>query len=214
LLAASKLATGDGARLTIVTVVALERPIRRVTRLPMPTGVWHDILIDRARADLERADRLLNMPAERTGAVRFSNPSARGRRRGIRVRRDPAANPAVWAAREAGPSLTAHAAYSAVPRCRSCAHLNGRPCRPQTRSHGMRAGHWRRGLDARLLEASCHRSCLDRRCFRRRSSFLSLTGRTAELSLLGSQLAGWRRGVVVKGCGRGRRETVGSARGR
>jgi hypothetical protein len=104
LLAASKLATGDGARLTIVTVVALERPIRRVTRLPMLTGVWNDILIDRARADLERADRLLNMPPERTGAVRFSNPSARGRRRGIRARRDPAANPAVWAAREAAPA--------------------------------------------------------------------------------------------------------------
>jgi nucleotide-binding universal stress UspA family protein len=66
LLAASKLATRDGARLTIVTVVALERPIRRVTRLPLLTSVWNDVLLDRARADLERAERLLDMPAERT----------------------------------------------------------------------------------------------------------------------------------------------------
>jgi len=44
--------------------------------------------------------------------------------------------------------------------------------------------------------------------------FVSLTRRTGELSLYGSQLAGWRKAVVVKGCGRGRPETVGSARGR
>jgi nucleotide-binding universal stress UspA family protein len=61
-----KLAMRDGARLTIVTVVALERTMRRVTRLPMLTSVWNDVLLDRARADLERADRLLDMPAERT----------------------------------------------------------------------------------------------------------------------------------------------------
>lgn len=66
MLAASELATRDGARLTIVTVVALERPIRRVTRVPMLTSVWNDVLLDRARGDLERADRLLDMPAERT----------------------------------------------------------------------------------------------------------------------------------------------------
>ena len=66
LLAASKLARRDGTRLTIVTVVALERPIRRITRLPILTSVWNDVLLDRARADLERADRLLDMPTERT----------------------------------------------------------------------------------------------------------------------------------------------------
>ena len=66
LLAASKLAARNGARLTIVTVVALERPIRRITRLPMLTSVWNDVLLDRARADLERADRLLDTPAELT----------------------------------------------------------------------------------------------------------------------------------------------------
>ena len=66
MLAARKLATRDGARLTIVTLVTLERPIRRVTRLPMLTSVWNDVLLDRARADLDRADRLLDMPAERT----------------------------------------------------------------------------------------------------------------------------------------------------
>jgi nucleotide-binding universal stress UspA family protein len=66
LLAANKLATRDGALLTVVTVVALERTIRRITRLPMLTGVWNDVLLDRARADLQRADRLLDVPAERT----------------------------------------------------------------------------------------------------------------------------------------------------
>ena len=66
LLEANKLATRDGARLTIVTVVALERPIRRVTRLPMLTSVWNDVLLDHARADLERAERLLDIPTERT----------------------------------------------------------------------------------------------------------------------------------------------------
>lgn len=65
-LAASKLASRDGARLTVVTVVSLERPVRRVTRLPMLASVWNDVLLDRARADLERAGGLLDMPAERT----------------------------------------------------------------------------------------------------------------------------------------------------
>jgi nucleotide-binding universal stress UspA family protein len=66
LLAAGNLALRDGARLTIVTVVALERTTRRVTRLPMLTSVWNDVLLDRARADLQRAERLLDAPAERT----------------------------------------------------------------------------------------------------------------------------------------------------
>ena len=66
LLEASELVTRDRARLTIVTVVALERPIRRATRLPMLTSVWNDVLLDRARADLERTERLLDVPAERT----------------------------------------------------------------------------------------------------------------------------------------------------
>jgi nucleotide-binding universal stress UspA family protein len=66
LLAAGSLAKREGARLTIVTVVALERPIRRLTRLPMGTSVWNDVLLDRARADLERAARLVDVPAERT----------------------------------------------------------------------------------------------------------------------------------------------------
>jgi nucleotide-binding universal stress UspA family protein len=66
LLTAGKLAARDGARLTIVTVVALERPVRAVRRLPMLTSVWNDVLLDRARADLDRAERLLEVPAERT----------------------------------------------------------------------------------------------------------------------------------------------------
>ena len=68
-LAAGNLASRNGARLTIVTVVALERTTRRVGRLPMSTGVWNDILLDRARADLEHADRLLGTPAERAVLV-------------------------------------------------------------------------------------------------------------------------------------------------
>jgi nucleotide-binding universal stress UspA family protein len=66
LLAAGSLAVRDGARLTVVTVVALERPIRRVARLPMGTNVWNDVLLDRARADLDRAGGMLEVPAERT----------------------------------------------------------------------------------------------------------------------------------------------------
>ena len=73
-LAASKLASRDGARLTVVTVVSLERPVRRVTRLPMLASVWNDVLLDRARADLARADGLLDMPAERT--VLFGSQTA------------------------------------------------------------------------------------------------------------------------------------------
>jgi nucleotide-binding universal stress UspA family protein len=65
LLAAGNLATRDGARLTIASVVSLEGPTRRVTRLPMQRSVWNDVLLDRARADLERAERLLDFPAER-----------------------------------------------------------------------------------------------------------------------------------------------------
>jgi nucleotide-binding universal stress UspA family protein len=65
-LAAGNLASRDGARLTIVTVVVLEQTMRRVTRLPMLTSVWNDVLLDRARADLERADQLLDAPAQCT----------------------------------------------------------------------------------------------------------------------------------------------------
>ena len=66
LLAARDLAVRDGAKLTVVAVVALEQTMRRVTRLPMLTGVWNDVLLDRARADLERAEHLLDTPAEFT----------------------------------------------------------------------------------------------------------------------------------------------------
>jgi nucleotide-binding universal stress UspA family protein len=65
-LAAGNLALRDGARLTIVTVVVLEQTMRRLTRLPMLTSVWNDVLLDRARADLDRADRLLDAPAQCT----------------------------------------------------------------------------------------------------------------------------------------------------
>lgn len=66
MLAACRLAASDSARLTIVTVVSLERKTRRVTCVPMLTGVWNDVLLDSARADLARAERLLDVPAERT----------------------------------------------------------------------------------------------------------------------------------------------------
>jgi nucleotide-binding universal stress UspA family protein len=49
------------------------RTVRRITRLSMLTGVWDDVLLDRARADLDRAERLLEMPAERT--VLFGSPT-------------------------------------------------------------------------------------------------------------------------------------------
>jgi nucleotide-binding universal stress UspA family protein len=58
--------------LTIVVVVELERPLRWVTRWPRGTGVWNDILLDRARADLDRAARLVQSPAEFT--VLFGPP--------------------------------------------------------------------------------------------------------------------------------------------
>jgi nucleotide-binding universal stress UspA family protein len=58
--------------LTIVVVVELERPSRRVTRWPRGTSVWNDVLLDRARAELDRAARLVQSPAELT--VLFGPP--------------------------------------------------------------------------------------------------------------------------------------------
>jgi nucleotide-binding universal stress UspA family protein len=52
--------------LTIVVVVELEKPLRWVTRLPRGTSVWNDVLLDRARADLQRAAHLVSAPAELT----------------------------------------------------------------------------------------------------------------------------------------------------
>jgi nucleotide-binding universal stress UspA family protein len=66
LVAADLLAERYGTRLTIVVVVELERPLRWATRWPRGTGVWNDVLLDRARADLERAGRLVQAPAELT----------------------------------------------------------------------------------------------------------------------------------------------------
>lgn len=70
--AADLLAQRDAARLTIVVVVELERPLRLVTRFPRGTRVWNDVLLDRARADLQRAARLVETPAELT--VLFGPP--------------------------------------------------------------------------------------------------------------------------------------------
>ena len=64
--AADLLAQRDGAQLTIVVVVELERPVRSITRLPRGTSVWNDVLLDRARADLQRAGSLAETPAELT----------------------------------------------------------------------------------------------------------------------------------------------------
>jgi len=64
--AAGLLAERDGARLTIAVVVELERPGRWITRWNRGTGVWNDVLLDRARADLQRAARLAAVPAELT----------------------------------------------------------------------------------------------------------------------------------------------------
>lgn len=60
------MAERDRSRLTIVVVVELERPLRWVTRWPRGTSVWNDVLLDRARAELDRAARLVQAPAEFT----------------------------------------------------------------------------------------------------------------------------------------------------
>jgi nucleotide-binding universal stress UspA family protein len=71
-LAADAMARRDGTRVTVVVLVALERPSRLLTRWPRQTGVWNDVLLDRARAELERAAQLLAVPAECT--VLFGSP--------------------------------------------------------------------------------------------------------------------------------------------
>jgi len=60
------MARRSGTRLTVVVVVELERPTRWITRFPRQTSVWNDVLLDEARADLARAARLLEVPAEMT----------------------------------------------------------------------------------------------------------------------------------------------------
>jgi nucleotide-binding universal stress UspA family protein len=65
-LAADLLAQRDRGRLTIVVVVELERPMLWASRLPRGTSVWNDVLLDRARADLDRASRLVETPTEVT----------------------------------------------------------------------------------------------------------------------------------------------------
>ena len=72
ILAADQMARRDRTQLTIVVVVLLEQPFRWVTRLPRGTRVWNDVLLDRARADLERAKQLVDAPAEFT--VLFGSP--------------------------------------------------------------------------------------------------------------------------------------------
>jgi nucleotide-binding universal stress UspA family protein len=64
--AADLLAERDGAKLTVAVVVQLERLPRVVRRFPSGTQVWNDVLLDRARADLERAKGLVQTPAEFT----------------------------------------------------------------------------------------------------------------------------------------------------
>ncbi len=72
ILAADQMARRDRTRLTVVVVVLLEQPLRWVTRWPRGTRVWNDVLLDRARADLERAKELIAAPAEFT--VLFGSP--------------------------------------------------------------------------------------------------------------------------------------------
>jgi nucleotide-binding universal stress UspA family protein len=64
--AADLLADRDEARMTVAVVVELERPPRFARRLPHGTGVWNDVMLDRAREDLERARALVQSPAEFT----------------------------------------------------------------------------------------------------------------------------------------------------
>jgi nucleotide-binding universal stress UspA family protein len=72
IVAADLLAQQDRSRLTIVVVVELERTLRWVTRWPRGTGIWNDVLLDRARADLDRAARLVQSHADLT--VPFGTP--------------------------------------------------------------------------------------------------------------------------------------------
>jgi nucleotide-binding universal stress UspA family protein len=72
IVAADLLAQQGRSRLTIVVVVELERPLRWVTRWPRGTSSWNDVLLDRARADLDRAARLVESPANLT--VLFGPP--------------------------------------------------------------------------------------------------------------------------------------------
>jgi nucleotide-binding universal stress UspA family protein len=72
IVAADLMAQHHRTRLTIVVVVMLEQPVRWVTRWPRLTSVWNDVLLDRARADLERAAGLVESPAELT--VLFGPP--------------------------------------------------------------------------------------------------------------------------------------------
>jgi nucleotide-binding universal stress UspA family protein len=72
IIAADIMARRDRTRLTIVVVVLLEQPSRWLTRWPRGTSVWNDVLLDRARADLERAEQLVGAPAEFT--VLFGSP--------------------------------------------------------------------------------------------------------------------------------------------
>jgi nucleotide-binding universal stress UspA family protein len=66
IVAADLLAHRDRAKLTIAVVVELEQPLRWRTRWPRGTSVWNDVLLDQARADLERAAALVESPAELT----------------------------------------------------------------------------------------------------------------------------------------------------
>jgi len=62
-IAAAELARRDHARLTVAAVAELERPS---IRCGMRTNTWNDVLRDAATADLERAARLLDCPADFT----------------------------------------------------------------------------------------------------------------------------------------------------
>ena len=76
-IAADLLAQRDGAGLTIVAVVDLEPRLLAATRLPRGRSVWNDVLLDAARADLQRAARLTDTPAELTvlfGPARHALP--------------------------------------------------------------------------------------------------------------------------------------------
>jgi nucleotide-binding universal stress UspA family protein len=76
--AADLLAQRDGASLTIVVVVELEPRLLAATRLPRGRSVWNDVLLDGARADLQRAASLIETPAELTvlfGPARHALPA-------------------------------------------------------------------------------------------------------------------------------------------
>jgi nucleotide-binding universal stress UspA family protein len=83
--AASRLAGQHGARLTLAAVVELGRENHHCG---IGTTIWNEVLRDAAQADLDRARRMVEMPAGQEILVRPGARGSRRRRPCTRLRRD------------------------------------------------------------------------------------------------------------------------------